>query len=96
MWISILIKIIISFLIIFISHQLWNYLKDNYSTKKTKDLVGYQIQKYKSIMKDIQNVEIDNNPIVSSQIVEYNLSEYNPPNYQDLKNDLEIYLKDIQ
>jgi len=41
-------------LIIYGSHELWNYLKDTYSTRKTKDLVGSQIQKYKKIVDEIQ------------------------------------------
>ena len=53
-------NIIISIIIIFIGHQLWNYIKNTYSTKKTKDLVNTQITKYKKMMKEIQ--ENDNNP----------------------------------
>jgi hypothetical protein len=51
---SILIRIIISILIIYGIHQIWEYLKDTYSTKKTKDLVNTQIQKYKKMMNEIQ------------------------------------------
>ena len=29
---------------------LWNYIKDNFSTKRTKDLVNSQIEKYKKIL----------------------------------------------
>lgn len=50
-----LINIIISIIIIYLGHQLWIYIKDNYSTKKTKDLVNIQIQKYKKMMKEIQD-----------------------------------------
>lgn len=60
MWISILLKIIISFIIIFIAHHLFIYLKDNYSVKKTKDLVGSQIIKYKTILQNIQEREFSN------------------------------------
>uniref|UniRef100_A0A6C0KIL0 Uncharacterized protein n=1 Tax=viral metagenome TaxID=1070528 RepID=A0A6C0KIL0_9ZZZZ len=31
-------------------HSLWNYLKDTYTTKKTKDLVNSQIEKYKKLL----------------------------------------------
>ena len=100
MWISILLKIIISFIIIFIGHQLFIYLKENYSVKKTKDLVGSQILKYKTILQNIQNneqsvnekpalVEISEN--TCSQIV-----QYKNPEYSDLKNDLENFLLEIQ
>jgi glucan phosphoethanolaminetransferase (alkaline phosphatase superfamily) len=55
MWSSLFVNIIISILIIFIAHSLWNYIKNTYSTKKTKDLIGSQIQKYKSMLEEIQN-----------------------------------------
>jgi len=50
-----LFNIIISLIIIFLGHKLWNYLKDTYSTKKTKDLVNTQITKYKKIMKEMED-----------------------------------------
>jgi hypothetical protein len=40
--------------IIYGIHSYWDYLKDNYTKKKTKDLVNTQIEKYKRIMNDIQ------------------------------------------
>jgi hypothetical protein len=55
MWSSLFVNIIISILIIFIAHSLWNYIKNTYSTKKTKDLIGSQIQKYKTMLEEIQN-----------------------------------------
>lgn len=101
MWISILLKIIVSFIIIILGHRIWIYLKDTYSVKKTKDLVGSQIQKYKTILNDIQEAEKikeeekatkKENRITeqSSQLVTYN-SEYT-----DLKKDLEHFLQEIQ
>jgi uncharacterized protein YxeA len=51
---SIIITILSSIVIILIGHHLWDYMKDNYSVKKTNYLVGSQIEKYKSIMKDLQ------------------------------------------
>jgi hypothetical protein len=52
MW-KILITITISLLIIISVHYLWNYIKDTYSERKTKDLVGFQTQKYKSILSEL-------------------------------------------
>ena len=51
----ILVNIIASILLIYSSHYLWTYIKDKYSTKKTKDLVNTQIQKYKKMMKEMQD-----------------------------------------
>lgn len=50
----ILIQIIISILIVWTGHRLWNYIKDTCSTKKTKDLVNFQVQKYKKMMQELQ------------------------------------------
>jgi len=52
MWIFL--NIIISLIIIYLCHQLWEYLKNTFSTKITKDLAGSQIQKYKQMIEEIQ------------------------------------------
>jgi hypothetical protein len=106
MWIFILSKIIISFIIIIVGHHLWIYVKDNYSVKKTKDLVGSQIQKYKTILNDIQEAELlkekerfeseqkekETSHLDQTQLVMYNSES----NYLDLKNDLEQFLQELQ
>ena len=46
--------ILSSLLIIFIIDNLVNYFKDTYTTKKTKDVVGFHIQKYQTFMDEIQ------------------------------------------
>jgi len=58
MWKSIVFNIIVSIILIFIFHSLWNYLKNTYSTKKTKNIVESQVQKYKSIIEEMQQNEI--------------------------------------
>jgi len=50
----ILVNIIISVVVIYGIHLSWNYLRDTYSKKKTKDLVNTQIEKYKKIIEEIQ------------------------------------------
>jgi hypothetical protein len=98
MWISILLKIIISLIVIIVGHHIWIYLKDNYSVKKTKDLVGSQIQKYKTILNDIQEADLlrekekSGPQIEGSQLVMYNSNS----SYIDLKNDLEHFLQELQ
>jgi hypothetical protein len=56
MW-TIFLNIIISIIIIYLGHQLWNYLRDKYSNKITKDLVSSQTQKYKKMMEELQTYE---------------------------------------
>ena len=50
----IFISIILSVVVIYGGHYTWNMIKDTYSTKKTKDLVNTQIQKYKKMMMEMQ------------------------------------------
>lgn len=49
MLVYIILNIIIALVTILLLHHIWNYLKENYSTKKTKDLAEFQAQKYKDI-----------------------------------------------
>jgi hypothetical protein len=74
-----------------IGHHLWNYMKDNYSIKKTNYLVGSQIEKYKHIMKDIQAKNSD--PLVSVSASDPLVSD---PSVSDLKADLEDFLSTIE
>jgi hypothetical protein len=50
---DILKTIIVSLFIILIAHYGWNYIKDTYSKKKTKDLVSSQTEKYKSMLNEL-------------------------------------------
>jgi len=57
--INLIITIIISFGIILSIQYLWNYIKDNYSTKRTKDLVNSQIEKYKKLLEKQGSQQIE-------------------------------------
>ena len=50
----IIINIIMSIFIIYIIHSTWEYFKDTYTNKKTKDLVNTQITKYQQMMEEMQ------------------------------------------
>ena len=50
---SIIITILVCFFIIYLVDQLIHYLRDTYTTKKTKDIVGYQIKKYQHLMDEM-------------------------------------------
>jgi hypothetical protein len=50
---TILLNIVLSIAIIFITHQLWDYFKHNYTTAKTKNVVEIHTAKYKQIMEDL-------------------------------------------
>ena len=48
------ITILVSIIIVYSIHHIWEHLKSNYSTKKTKDLVNIQLNKYQKIIENIQ------------------------------------------
>lgn len=62
---GIVIKIFVYLLLIYICHSIWTYLKDTYSTKKTKDLVNTQIYKYKKIINELQ----ENQPLITQVLI---------------------------
>lgn len=51
---NLLLTITISVILILCGHYLWNYLKNTYTEKKTKDLVNSQVEKYKKIVAELQ------------------------------------------
>ena len=79
MFLSIVISIFVSLLIIILGHRLWNDFKDRFSVKKTDHFVRSQIDKYKTIIEELKN------PPLSSI----------DPETVDLKQDLEDYLNEI-
>lgn len=85
-YINILLTVVFSLIIILLCQHLWNYLLDTFSTKKTKDLVNGQMEKYKKVMGIIQNNGSD-----TSTSQEY-ISKIEK---QEMNEDLENYLKDI-
>jgi len=60
MIINILFQIFISIIIIFSLHYLYNYFKNTYSTKKTKNIVDIQVQKYQDILNELQQNQSPN------------------------------------
>ena len=67
---SFLFNIIIYILLILALHFVWDYLKDNYSKKRTKDIISIQTSKYKQIINEINNhsanstkINLDNNDV---------------------------------
>jgi hypothetical protein len=58
---------ILSLTIIILAHYCWNYLKETYSTKKTRNLVNSQIEKYKKMVEEIQQGGSQNNELFSEE-----------------------------
>tara|TARA_B100000282_G_scaffold195091_1_gene142437 strand:- start:2244 stop:2534 length:291 start_codon:yes stop_codon:yes gene_type:complete len=57
---SILLNICLSIFIIYLLHQLWEYLKSQFSIKKTVDKFNFQNQKYDKLINKLQNEENKN------------------------------------
>lgn len=60
MWWFVLQNAILSICIILILQYLWEYFKNNYTTRKTKHIVDTQTQKYRDIIKEIHQKPINN------------------------------------
>jgi len=54
-FIEILLNVIVSTFILYILQAFWEYLKDNYSIRKKKNLIDTQMHKYKQIMSEINH-----------------------------------------
>lgn len=52
---SILLNVCLSIFIIYLLHQLWEYLKSQFSIKKTVDKFNFQNQKYEKLINKLQN-----------------------------------------
>ena len=77
MWVSIIFYAIVSLFIIYISHQTWTYITQSFIKKKY--IVSSQIDKYKSIIRELQ--ESSSIPVLEDTT--------------DLQMDLEEFLKEI-
>jgi len=47
-------NVIASILIIYVFHLLWNFIVNKFSTKKKKDMVNNQINKYNDLVQEIK------------------------------------------
>lgn len=79
---NIIITIVFSLFIILLCQHLWNYMLDQFSTKKTKNLVNGQLEKYKKLMGIIKDSEQEP-PSYISKIEK-----------EEMNQDLENFLKD--
>tara|TARA_A100001015_G_scaffold219856_1_gene247369 strand:- start:5603 stop:5842 length:240 start_codon:yes stop_codon:yes gene_type:complete len=70
--------------IIYLFHYLWEYLKNNYSQKKTKDIYNFQKNKYEQIVESIQQGQSRQQAYDSLQ----------NKDIETLNNELESYVND--
>jgi hypothetical protein len=74
MWFVIFKNIIISILLIYCMHTLWNYILQICTTRKKKDLVKFQADKYASILNTIIHPQTETQS--QSTNITSNLSDY--------------------
>jgi hypothetical protein len=83
---------IISFVLIFLIHHLFNFLKSTLTVPKIKDLVNAPTQKYENIYNIINNSEKSTSNTYLEN--EYSLIDLLPKNQEtDMKNELKNFLK---
>ena len=76
---NILYTICISFLIIYLADHLIQYIKDHYTPKKTKDVMGHHIHKYQSLVEEFQENRkkeelLHDNAVLPTKLTETELS----------------------
>ena len=71
--------VIISIALIAILHYGWDYIKNTYSTPKTKDIVKLQSEKYDTILTEILETKSKSSPEI----------QINP---EEMENDLAMFL----
>lgn len=76
MWAYITLNVFLALLSILFIQHLWDYFKNTYTEKKTKDLAEFQSQKYKDMLLTIQNAPPKQDSLVVS-------SSFLPPNDKD-------------
>lgn len=75
-WSSLITNIIVSVLVIYFIHNLWNYLRDTYTVKKKKDLVDFQTKKYREMLAaDIRPKEYSSPDFISDKDKEWMIEE---------------------
>jgi len=89
MWDYISINILLSLAIIVFAHYIWDHLKNTYSTKKQKNLVEFQTNKYKAIIEELR----ENRLVVAKPAIEEEEDVFLSPEEKDwMVKELSAYL----
>ena len=91
---------IISFVLIFLVHYLFNFFKSTLTVPKIKDLVNTPTQKYDNMFSIISKGNYDNNLVTNtnsntnlSDNYEYTMKDLLPKPENDMKSELKNFLK---
>ena len=72
-------NILVSILVIYIFHCIWNYIINKFRTKKKKDMVNGQISKYNKLIEDMKNNPVNKKEEFTDEMkvnLEQDLSEF--------------------
>ena len=89
---------VISIVLIFLVHHLFNFFKSTLTVPKIKDLVNTPTQKYDNMFSIISKGNYDNNLVTNSNTnfsdnYEYTMKDLLPKPENDMKNELKNFLK---
>lgn len=86
-----LVTIIMSFILIFLAHSIFDYFKNNFTQKKTYDFINKPNEKYESMYNTINSEKNEKNEIESIE-----KKTNNPENTNEMKDKLKNFLKSVQ
>lgn len=101
MW-NILKTILISLILIFIIHYVYNFIKNGLLVNQKNDLAKYQSKKYKEIVEELKQIEhvLHNNPKTKNMELEkHNLEEVvieEVIDYIEMENNLLGFVNEIE
>jgi hypothetical protein len=88
--------VIASFLIIFIIDNLIRYLRNNYTTRRTKDVVNFHIQKYQNIMDEMHENNQKEKELIRQKLDDIEKQNNSPQEKKELdENDLRNINEDL-
>jgi hypothetical protein len=71
--------VLFSLVVVLLSHYGWEYIKNNYSTPITKNVIEIHTSKYKAIVEEIlenQTQNLNDDPLFLTDGLENDLAEY--------------------
>jgi len=92
---SCIIIFILSIVVLFLAHHLIEYMKNTYTVKKTKDIVGIQMQKYKQMVDEIYEKERKQWIAESPNSIKNTTTQLSQEDLQTVHSDLDEFMQGI-
>jgi hypothetical protein len=91
-----IIQIVLSIIILWIGHSIWNYILHNFSKEKTRDLVNIHTEKYKTIINELsQQIQYKPDENADAEILNAEILNTEILNAEILKQDLENFINEM-